>query len=179
MIQQVLSSEFPAISQFLMQTRPILSRMNTVSYACLFTLSHVDYLLLLPLQDHQSQQKAWKVRAPTAPASLSCVPRAAFIWRMSTSTPDSDPAFSLPSIRTDLCFTKITQPLYSFYSSPPAPPPSPVFCFCDQSRWQPWTEVHRDEGGRYDSCKDALGTLLYDWCLKNIYIVSPALKTFH
>lgn len=40
-------------------------------------------------QVHPSLQKAWKVRAQTAPASLSCVLRAAFILRMSTSTLDS------------------------------------------------------------------------------------------
>lgn len=140
----------------------------------------VAYLLLLSLQVHQSQQKAWKVRAQTALASLSCVPRAAFIWKMSTSIPDSDPAFSIPSIRTDLFVTKIIQSLYSFYL---------IFCFSDQSQWRPLKEVHRDKGGLFiplslklekkiDSCKDVLDTLLYDWCLKNHILFSQLWKHF-
>lgn len=49
----------------------------------------------LLLQGPQSLRRVWKARAPTAPASLSSVPPAAFTWRMNTSTPDSDPSISL------------------------------------------------------------------------------------
>lgn len=49
------------------------------------------HLQLLPLQGPRSRRKAWKVITQTAPASRSCVPPAASIWRTSISTRDSPP----------------------------------------------------------------------------------------
>lgn len=46
----------------------------------------------------QGHQKAWKVRAQIAPASLSCVPQAAFIWKTNTSSTNSAKAFPSPSL---------------------------------------------------------------------------------
>lgn len=95
-------------------------------------LRDVAHLLRLPLQGHQSQQKAWKVRAQTAPASLSCVPQAAFIWRMSTSTPDSDPNPAPPphhSSEQIYALQRSSSPSVCFNLQP--------ICFCrDQSWWR-------------------------------------------
>lgn len=68
--------------------------------AASLTLSHHR------LQVRPSRPKAWKVRAQTAPASLSCVPRAAFTWRTSTSAPD----FFLPSIHQNRFMLSTTPP---------------------------------------------------------------------
>lgn len=55
-----------------------------------FPFNYVSYLLIVsPFFPPQGHQKAWKVRAQTAPASLSCVPRAAFIWKMNISSTNS------------------------------------------------------------------------------------------
>lgn len=74
------------------------------------------------LQVRPSRPKAWKVRAQTAPASLSCVPRAAFTWRTSTSAPD----FFLSSIH---------QNRFMLSTTPPHSPPAPLL------------KIHHDEQG--------------------------------
>lgn len=53
--------------------------------------------------------------------------------------------FTLPSIRTDLCFTKIIHSLYSF--DPPSSPTSPILCSCDRSQQSPGNLVHHNEEG--------------------------------
>lgn len=117
----------------------------------------------------QGHQKAWKVRAQTAPASLSCVPRAAFIWKMNISSTNS----------SHLCFRD--HPALSFLSPPQ------LSLLLDQSWQQPWKEVNRSEAGlclfhqhlltkqkKLDCRKDVCDGLFYDWSLKK-KINSPQL----
>lgn len=79
------------------------------------------------------------------------------------NTPDSDPAVSLPCIRTDSCFTKIIQSLYSFYPQSSDSVISPERKFTWMKEYSVYTiKVSDIKKKKCDSCKDALETLPYD-----------------
>lgn len=135
-----------------------------------FAFNYVSYLLIVsPFFPPQGHQKAWKVRAQTAPASLSCVPRAAFIWKMNISSTNS----------SHLCFRD--HPALSFLSPPQ------LSLLLDQSWQQPWKEVNRSEAGlclfhqhlltkqkKLDCRKDVCDGLFYDWSLKKKRSTPPS-----
>lgn len=130
-----------------LQTRPwILLRMSSISKVLLETL--ILYLLICCFFltrviriNRKPEKSEHKLFQPASP--VSCEQHSYGGWAPQPLTLIQP--FTLPSIRTDLCFTKIIHSLYSF--DPPSSPTSPILCSCDRSQQSPGNLVHHNEEG--------------------------------